>query len=478
VALTALAVGSLPWLVPSVLHTVYADPAGVAAFAARADTPFGTLGSLLMLGGMWNADTVPKAYGGAWSGPWLAVVLAAIVSYAVLARRRWPGLGPAALVGLLLASIGVTAPGRDLLRAAIGLWPGFAILRDAQQFVAPLALVEALGLGLAVSWAMHPRSFGIKKEGHPTTAGQNPSRTGEMPGFPWKIRVWWKKRWTIVHQMFRGTRIFQDLSGIWRSRTAGRSFPGRIRACGRFWSTTVHRILPGTRILPDPPAAHRAVAPTRTTAPTSTSTRPSPEASTSPGTSPGPTTSPAPGTGTGTGPGTGTGTGTSSPSPDRLGLAIGIAALLAPVLLLPGLAWGAAGRLRPAAYPQNYLAAARMIDSSRAPGAVLLLPWAAYRTLPWNHDEPVLDPWPRLLSRPVIWNDGTQVGPLKMTPDYQAAEDLDSKITSNEPLTSTLQKAGIRFVVVDSGPTQAQRLPGCTTVFIRPGLAVYEVPPE
>jgi hypothetical protein len=148
------------------------------------------------------------------------------------------------------------------------------------------------------------------------------------------------------------------------------------------------------------------------------------------------------------------------------------------VLLLPGLAWGAAGRLRPAAYPQSYLAAARMIDSSRAPGAVLLLPWAAYRTLPWNHDEPVLDPWPRLLSRPVIWNDGTQVGPLKMTPDYQAAEDLDSKITSNEPLTSTLQKAGIRFVVVDSGPTQAQRLPGCATVFIHPGLAVYEVPPE
>jgi hypothetical protein len=119
-----------------------------------------------------------------------------------------------------------------------------------------------------------------------------------------------------------------------------------------------------------------------------------------------------------------------------------------------------------------------MIDSSRAPGAVLLLPWAAYRTLPWNHDEPMLDPWPRLLSRTVIWNDGTQVGPMKMAPDYQTARDLDSKITSNEPLTSTLQKAGIRFVVVDSGPAQIQRLPGCTTVFTRPGLAVYEVPPE
>ena len=43
----------------------------------------------------------------------------------------------------MIACIGVTAPGRALLRGAIGCWPGFAILRDAQQFIAPLALAEA-----------------------------------------------------------------------------------------------------------------------------------------------------------------------------------------------------------------------------------------------------------------------------------------------------------------------------------------------
>ena len=44
VALAALAVGSLPWFIPSLLHPVYVDPASVAAFAARADTPFGSVG--------------------------------------------------------------------------------------------------------------------------------------------------------------------------------------------------------------------------------------------------------------------------------------------------------------------------------------------------------------------------------------------------------------------------------------------------
>ena len=95
-ALTVLAVGSLPWLIPSLLHPVYADPAGVAAFAARADTPFGSLGSLLMLGGIWNAQTVPAGYGGGWSALWLVLVAGAAGGYVVfgMRQRRWPGLTP------------------------------------------------------------------------------------------------------------------------------------------------------------------------------------------------------------------------------------------------------------------------------------------------------------------------------------------------------------------------------------------------
>jgi hypothetical protein len=346
IALAVLAAGCLPWLIPSLQHTVYVDPRGVAAFAARADTPFGSAGSLLMLGGAWNAQTVPAGYGGAWSALWLAVVIVALLGYLLSVRHsppggsggvvppgqhRWPGLGVAALAGLLIACIGVTAPGRDLLRAVTGAWPGAAVLRDAQQFVAPLALAEAAGFGVVVARAMNPGSFGTNRMRAPT-------------------------------------------SGL-----------------------------------------------------------------------------------------------------DRTGVALAVLALLAPVLLLPGLAWGAAGRLRPAWYPAGWLAAGRVIDASPARGAVLLLPWETYRRPAWNHGEAVFDPWSKLLARPVIWNDGTQVGDIGLTPDDPRARRLDGAIRRGGPLTATLGAAGVRFVVDDTdGP--GPRLPGAVVVVDQPGLTVYRLP--
>jgi hypothetical protein len=321
------AAGCLPWFIPSLLHPVYTDPAGVAAFAARADTPFGGFGSLLMLGGMWNAQTVPRGYGGPWSALWLVIVLIALAGYAVLGfrRRRWPGLGSAALIGLLIACISLTGAGQDALRSLIGAWPAAGVLRESQEFVAPLALAEACGFGLCVAWAVTPREFSEK--------------------------------------------------GL-----------------------------------------------------------------------------------------------------DLAGMVIGAIAVVAAVALLPGLAWGAGGRLRPVWYPASWLAAAREIDAGSSGDSVLLLPWATYRTPPWNHGEVMLDPWPRLLSRPVIWNDGTQVGNLSLQPDDPRARALDGVIEGNGPLTAVLRAAGVRFVVDDSDEGFGQRLPGAVLMVSQPGLTVYRLP--
>jgi hypothetical protein len=325
---------SLPWLIPSLTRQVDTSTAGVAAFAARADTPFGAAGSVVLLGGVWNAQTVPAGYGGWPAVLWLLLVLGALTGFVLHGRGRWPGLGPAAVAGLALALLGVAGPGQHLLRALIGLWPGFAVLRDGQQFAAPLALAEAAGFGLAVAWLLRVR----------------------LPAF------------------------------------------------GREGTAMMAAVL-----------------------------------------------------------------------------------VAAPVLVLPGLAWGAGDRLRPVQYPASWLAARRLINSAAEPGSALLLPWAAYRPFGWNHGEPVLDPWPRLVDRAVIWNDGVRVGAVQLPPEDPVAAALSGPISSGQALTARLQAAGIRFVIVDAGPgstttlaagrpVPAGQLAGCVVAYSAPGLVVYRVP--
>ncbi|MET7329367.1 hypothetical protein [Nonomuraea sp. NPDC005650] len=148
-----LAAFSLPWLVATALRPegIAGDPVGVYAFAARADTPFGAVGSLLSLGGIWNAYAVPPGYGtfaGALAR--LLLVLTGVVFFLRSAVPYKKGLAVAAAVGLGIACVGVSEPGRQAFAWLVGVWGGFAVFRDAQQFVAPLALVAALGLGLLV----------------------------------------------------------------------------------------------------------------------------------------------------------------------------------------------------------------------------------------------------------------------------------------------------------------------------------------
>jgi hypothetical protein len=148
---------NLPWLVPSLLRPggVPVRPDGVAAFAARADGPLGTVGSLVGLGGIWNALAVPPGLG---SWPWLAgfaVVLAVAAAGLPLLGRRWPpgaaaGLLLAAGVGLLLAAAPALPGSRALVELVVAQLPGGGLIRDSQKLVAPLALAEAVCFGLGV----------------------------------------------------------------------------------------------------------------------------------------------------------------------------------------------------------------------------------------------------------------------------------------------------------------------------------------
>ncbi|MFB4313254.1 hypothetical protein [Actinomadura sp. 21ATH] len=348
--LAVLAVLSLPWLVPSLLRPdgVPGDGLGVETFAARADTPFGTLGSLLLLGGVWNGETVPLGYGAPVTATlWALVVLGALAAYTWHIRRPgvpggtgvpgalnasrdaaasghaagvssgfWGRVAVAAGAGFGVAAVGAVVPG--LLEGAISLWSGFAVFRDGQQFAAPLAAVVAAGLGIAAEKAL-------------------------------------------------------------RARYA----------------------------------------------------------------------------------------------------AVAYGALLAPVVLLPSLAWGAAGQLRPVEYPDDWARARDVVAADRAPGDVLVLPWAAYRSYAWNHGRRVLDPLPRYLSdRRVVVNDAVMVGGETVAPEDPRAVWLDAAIRSGGPLTEVLGKHGIRYVAVDAADPSAgpERLPGAERVVRGPDLVLYRIP--
>jgi hypothetical protein len=357
IAAADMALLSLIWVIPALVEGVTTDPRGVDAFAARADTPFGRLGSLIMLSGIWNSQTVPSGYGGWGSAVWLLVVIASLGGLILLARPRQlrDSLAVAGLAGLAIAAIGITAPGRAALRGLVAAWSGFAVLRDGQQFLAPLALAVATGLGALVMWLAVRPERGQPEQDQPEQ--DQPEQ--------------------------------------------------------------------------DQPSASR---PRR---------------------------------------------------PQRAVMALTVMAVLAPVVLLPGMAWGFAGRLRSAEYPADWSRAQQIIDGDQASGTVLLLPWGAYRRYPWNGGEAVFDPWSRLLGREVIFNDGLQVGRLALNQESPDSIRLNRIVTRPGPLTTPLRSAGVLFVIIDAGPLLGRaapglaaraRLPGAQLVLASPDLVVFRLP--
>jgi hypothetical protein len=318
-----------PWLVPSVLRPggVPVRAEGVAAFASRPDGPLGTVGSLVGLGGIWNAFAVPPGVG---SWPWLgglAVVLAVAVAGLPALWRRLP---PGAASGLLLAAgLGLVLAAADALPGLGSLVdlvvvhvPGGGLVRDAQKFVAPLALVEAVAFGLGVERL--------------------------VPALP--------PRW------------------------------GRAAAAGL---------------------------------------------------------------------------------------------VAAPVLLLPALAWGAAGRLAAVPYPDGLARARAVMAADPVPGAVLVLPWHLYLGFPWNGDRVVLDPAQRWFTRRAVGNDDLELAGTTEPGEDPYGARLGPVVAGAGPLAPALPGEGIRYVLVLKAADWASwgpRLAGLDPVLDRPALALYRVP--
>jgi hypothetical protein len=318
-----------PWLVPSVLRPggVPVRAEGAAAFASRPDGPLGTVGSLVGLGGIWNAFAVPPGLGSwPWVGGFVVVLAVAGAGLPVLWRRLPAGAAGGLLVaaglGLVVAAAYAVPGLRSLVDLVVAHVPGGGLVRDAQKFVAPLALVEAAAFGLGVERL--------------------------VPALP--------PRW------------------------------GRAAAAGL---------------------------------------------------------------------------------------------VAAPVLLLPALAWGAAGRLAAVPYPEAFAEARAAMAADPVPGAVLVLPWHLYMGFPWNGDRVVLDPAQRWFTRRAVGNDDLELAGTTVPGEDPYGARLGPLVAGTAPLAPALPAAGVRYVLVfktAEWATYRPRLSGLDPVLDRPALTLHRLP--
>ncbi|WP_433491284.1 hypothetical protein [Nocardia grenadensis] len=159
IALAVLACA--PWLVATAVSGVAAepsDPAGVTAFAARAEPWLATVGSLAGLGGIWNAEAVPVSR----TTPLAAVATILLLAVVLLGFRRVAAadadpehtrarriLLVLAVAAVLVPALAATPAGLTVMEWLVVEIPGAGLLRDTQKYVA----LAAPGYALCVAAA-------------------------------------------------------------------------------------------------------------------------------------------------------------------------------------------------------------------------------------------------------------------------------------------------------------------------------------
>ncbi|MCG5471620.1 hypothetical protein LADH09A_005617 [Micromonospora sp. LAH09] len=285
-----------PWLLALTNRggAIDLDERGVTAFAARADTPLGVLGSVATLGGIWSRYAVPVGRD-QWPVALLALVLAAAAVWGfALTRRRWPspawwGLLAGAVLGTVIAVVPALPGGAQWMTALVEHVPLAGAVRDGTRLLAPLALLQAVGLGMVV-------------ESLVTTGA-------------------------------------------------------------------------------------RALAPL---------------------------------------------------------------VMLAPVLLLPGLAWGLGGQLDPVRYPAEWSTVRAVVNQDPAGGSLVSLPWSSFRAYRWAGGVPVLDPAPRAFRRPVIGDQDVLVGRERIKGESRDSDHVAAALTVPGDPGPALRRLGVRYVLIQT----------------------------
>jgi hypothetical protein len=125
--------------------------------------------------------------------------------------------------------------------------------------------------------------------------------------------------------------------------------------------------------------------------------------------------------------------------------------VVAPVILLPSLAWGAAGELQRSSYPEGWEAVADLVGED---DVTVVLPWAgSYRGFDWNHRRAVLDPAPRLLPGTVLVDDAVRLDDRVVPGEDPRGPEVGAALGAGGPteVAEALGALGVRWVLIEEG---------------------------
>jgi hypothetical protein len=136
-------------------------------------------------------------------------------------------------------------------------------------------------------------------------------------------------------------------------------------------------------------------------------------------------------------------------------VALAAGAVLLPIAVMPDLAWGLAGSLRPVDFPEEYAEAREVMVESMAErdeGALLVLPFSSYRAPSWNHGRRTLDPVGRYMPANYVASDVLYVSGRPIEGEDRRArrvQDMLFDADDRADLPRALRGEGIAWALID-----------------------------
>ena len=154
-----------------------------------------------------------------------------------------------------------------------------------------------------------------------------------------------------------------------------------------------------------------------------------------------------------------------------------LACCTALVAVLPDLAWGVGGHLRPVRYPPGWAAVANLVNAE--PQTVAVLPVGTMRRFDWSGPAPVLDPLPRWVRADVLSTGDLQIAGRTVSGEGARARDVQALLESGAD-PADLTRAGVGWLVVQRGTPGAmgdaeRTLQRLSPAYADADIAVYRI---